>query len=349
MKKLGTGLDTLYIGYSGLVKSELRETLRKLKQQAVAGETPTIDLGGWRFEVQPHGTRPCWSFILKNDELTLKIVDRDEPGGNGPAVFVEFRSVLLRDIHLEAPNISGHYMGRRFTGLRAGKGDLMLRIYDKTAEIAHRKKSWFWNVWGLEPGQATVWRVEFQIRRGMLKEFRDENGQGIETLDDLLMRMDSLWSYLVKEWFSLRELDACRVDRRTLTCAWGWVRSVSFHVVSWVEKKVNAFRQRVSRVTLEQAVQSISGFTTSIAAVLDTNLEETMKILSEGVKRHLVEGWKTPNGERVAGGSRFWKEVNRKRVHVQALRDHIASLARVEQRLFDRGLNVKEGGAHAVF
>jgi hypothetical protein len=89
-----------------------------------------------------------------------------------------------------------------------------LRIYDKGLEI--RKggiKFWFRDVWGIETFQ-DVWRVEFQVRRTALKEFK------FNTMEDLGKELAGLWSYLTKKWFSLRLPDDLNATRRTIHPFW---------------------------------------------------------------------------------------------------------------------------------
>ncbi len=58
-----------------------------------------------------------------------------------------------------------------------GRGDTVIRVYDKAAEIEQQSgKAWFHQLWGVSEG---VWRIEFQVRGERLRE------AGIRTLDDL--------------------------------------------------------------------------------------------------------------------------------------------------------------------
>jgi hypothetical protein len=58
--------------------------------------------------------------------------------------------------------------GDAVTGFQIGKGDLVVRIYDKVAEIAAQSdKVWMYQVWGRD---SQVWRIEFQARKAILKE-----------------------------------------------------------------------------------------------------------------------------------------------------------------------------------
>lgn len=60
---------------------------------------------------------------------------------------------------------------------RFGTSDVVLRIYDKVAEIEEKSgKAWFYDLWGRN---SDVWRIEFQLRRTALKR------HGIGTLEEL--------------------------------------------------------------------------------------------------------------------------------------------------------------------
>lgn len=98
-----------------------------------------------------------------------------------------------------------HYDCRKFSGLNIGKGDLMLRIYDKGMELkrtrATHKQQVFSEIWSLEKyDDQPVTRVEYQIRRPKLREFSDHEGKQIDTVSDLLNAIRSLWAYLTTEW-----------------------------------------------------------------------------------------------------------------------------------------------------
>lgn len=94
---------------------------------------------------------------------------------------------------------------RMFSGINIGKGDLMLRIYDKGTELkctrATHKQLIFAEIWGLKNyTDKPVTRVEYQLRRPKLREFADSDGKQINTVADLLNTLKSLWLYLTTEW-----------------------------------------------------------------------------------------------------------------------------------------------------
>ncbi|MBT0654777.1 plasmid replication initiation factor [Geobacter luticola] len=90
---------------------------------------------------------------------------------------------------------------------------VQVRIYDKGTEILKSNKQWFLPIWGLDD-PAGVWRVEFQLRRPFLHQYR------ITTLDDLWQRIGAMWLYLTGEWFSLRLPDNEKTERRTIDPWW---------------------------------------------------------------------------------------------------------------------------------
>jgi hypothetical protein len=89
----------------------------------------------------------------------------------------------------------------KVTGLQIGKGDIVLRLYDKIAETQRNpeKRDYLINErWGGElPDKAL--RVEFQIRRDALKEF------GITTVADYCRNVRGVLKYLTEKWFRLTD------------------------------------------------------------------------------------------------------------------------------------------------
>lgn len=79
-----------------------------------------------------------------------------------------------------------------------GKGDIVLRVYDKTTEIRQQSnKAWFYPLWGgLEED---VWRIEWQVRKEVLRGF------GIRTFEDLQNKQGNLFKYLAQEHDTLRQ------------------------------------------------------------------------------------------------------------------------------------------------
>lgn len=84
----------------------------------------------------------------------------------------------------------------KLNGLVYGKGDVVLRIYDKVQEIAQQShKDWFFQLWGV---QEHVWRIEWQTRQNHLRRF------GIRTFADLNDQQGDVLRYLAEHHDTLR-------------------------------------------------------------------------------------------------------------------------------------------------
>ena len=111
---------------------------------------------------------------------------------------------LIRDEHwiTRAKTIDRYSVHRQFTGFSIGGGGaLSARLYNKTLEIEHSGKTFFFDVWrryGWKPGE-TVWRLEFQFRRAVLKEL------GVFAFTDLLEKLGGLWGYATRAWLRLAD------------------------------------------------------------------------------------------------------------------------------------------------
>lgn len=108
-----------------------------------------------------------------------------------------------KTIHHENPSTE-HYYGNQFTGFSIGKGDEMLRVYNKTIEISQKKEKAFVQVlsWEYNPDfdrTKNVWRLEFQLRRERLKYLLGNNGL-LDSLDNVLDSIASLWKYCINRF-----------------------------------------------------------------------------------------------------------------------------------------------------
>jgi hypothetical protein len=87
---------------------------------------------------------------------------------------------------------------RRVQTIMFGKGDVVLRIYDKIAEIEQSsEKVWFYELWG---DREKVWRIEWQVRKDVLRRF------GIMSFGDLFEGQGDVLRYLVNDHDTLRVL-----------------------------------------------------------------------------------------------------------------------------------------------
>ena len=97
---------------------------------------------------------------------------------------------------------SPHFFNDKLTGISIGKGAVSARLYDKPLEIKQKsKKYWMYDVWGIKevPDGMRIIRVEFQLRRGALKELN------INTTVDLVNNTENLWAYCTQKWLKFQD------------------------------------------------------------------------------------------------------------------------------------------------
>ena len=93
-----------------------------------------------------------------------------------------------------------HRAGDTFTGFSIGLGgDISARLYNKTVEIEKSQKDYLKSVWANEgwTKASYVWRLEFQLKRNVLKQF------SISTVADLTECSNDLWRYCTNDWLRL--------------------------------------------------------------------------------------------------------------------------------------------------
>jgi len=104
-------------------------------------------------------------------------------------------------------------VNRAFSGWAIGPGGVIsARLYNKTLEIEKSGKTYLFPIWGKagwRPEQ-TVWRLEFQLRRSVLKEL------GVSSFEDLLPRCGGLWRYATESWLRLSQSGDASKSRKDL-------------------------------------------------------------------------------------------------------------------------------------
>lgn len=166
-----------------------------------------------------------------------------------------------------------------------GKGDIVLRVYDKVAEIQQKsQKVWFYLLWEVD---TDVWRIEWQVRRAALKQ------HDINTVDDLKDQQGDILRYLSGDHDTLRvPTKDSNSSRWPLHPLW---EDLQQHIanlknlgVSRVVGRPAALEERMERMAI-----SVLGYLKSVAAVrcVQTNketldLEAALKFLTFKMKRH---------------------------------------------------------------
>jgi len=174
-----------------------------------------------------------------------------------------------------------HSAGSLVQTFQYGKGEIVARVYNKTAEIATSGKSWLRAVWasceGYDP-EADVWRIEFQLRRNFLK-----TSIGCET-DTVLSRRGDLWLSGLK-WCELRIPQGANKSRWVVHPAWETLAALEpgssphprIKALSYVE-------------SFESVVPQVAGLLVSAcSAVGMDNLESALTGMADCVREYIED------------------------------------------------------------
>lgn len=99
-----------------------------------------------------------------------------------------------------AKSFQNYWDQNQYSGCSIGQGgSLSCRLYNKSLELKKTNKVYLHDVWRDAGwvGEHSVWRLEFQFRRPVLKEL------GVLTVDDLSANLDGLWKYAMTDWLYL--------------------------------------------------------------------------------------------------------------------------------------------------
>lgn len=181
-----------------------------------------------------------------------------------------------------------------------GKGDIVIRIYDKVAEIAQQSgKAWFHEVWGQS---ANVWRVEFQARGDRLK------AGGIHTTDDLKALQNDLLRELAGGHTTLR-----RPGGDSNRSRWPWHplwRALNDDIAALPQTGLVRTLDPLMPLNwrLHQQSKSLYGNFKGLAAVIALidgrtephDLDEVIKALPDLLKpHHANDNWREEVGRRI--------------------------------------------------
>ena len=140
-----------------------------------------------------------------------------------------------------------------------GKGDIVLRVYDKIAEIQQQSsKVWFYLLWHQDQN---VWRFEWQLRKKALRKF------DIQTFEHLKNQQGDILYYLVTEHDTLRipTTDKNR-SRWPLHPIWqdlqGQIENLNNLGVHRIIGQPSALEERMQRISI-----SLYGYLKRVAAI----------------------------------------------------------------------------------
>ncbi len=157
----------------------------------------------------------------------------------------------------KARKSSLHRENRKISGVQYGRGDIVLRIYDKLQELkgSHNlhKLHFFMEKWGKElekrkenKSLSHVTRVEFQLRGDVLKEFFKHG-----TYNEMIKNIYKIWKYLTNDWFRhcSHEIDRDNrhQDKSRLSYFWQTVQ------------KINNIKEKIIRTKRDIKYKSLKG------------------------------------------------------------------------------------------
>jgi hypothetical protein len=155
---------------------------------------------------------------------------------------------------------SQHRKHRQVQTFTFGRDEIVLRVYNKSAEIEEASnKYWFWTFW--DGQQQDVWRVEWQVRKDVLKRF------GLRTFEDLFGGYGDLLRYLVREHTTLRvPTEDSNRSRWPLHPFWQLLsEEIDALPAQGVYREVNP-RELLEQTLLRMAI-SMEGYLKKVAAI----------------------------------------------------------------------------------
>lgn len=172
-----------------------------------------------------------------------------------------------------------------------GKGDIVLRVYDKIAEIQQQsQKVWFYLMWKRDKD---VWRIEWQVRKAILRQ------HDINTLEDLRDQQGDLLRYLSEDHDTLRvPTNDSNSSRWPLHPLWqdlqAQIANLNNLGVHRVVGRPAALEERMERITI-----SVLGYLKNVAAIrcVQTNqntydMEKALDYLALKLRRqHVNIAW----------------------------------------------------------
>lgn len=265
---------------------------------------------GARSVALAHAKLASQALTLEGPQAVVEDLDRIVAGlGAAPSSPSVSRVDLCVDFTTDAPldaivdadwvtrarDLHHHTVMRRFSGWSiGGKGDLSARLYDKTLEIRSSRKEFFEPLWrslGWD-GESRVWRLEFQFRRDVLREFQ------IVTFADLLVRLGGLWQYASCDWLRLAipGVGDKTASRWPTSPVWMALQSAPWGTVEPVERRP---------VTKGRPPSDRSLFVNGLAALTSFMAREGIAEASEGAKAFFQAARDYHNGRDYLTGLSF--------------------------------------------
>lgn len=230
-----------------------------------------------------------------------------------------------------------HFVGRLLTGLTFGKrgGPVYARLYDKTREAdpeALIRDRWTAALGRPVAEDATVWRVEFELRPEFLRTLADGDEHiTVEPRDVLEFHLDAIWEHLTTSWLVLRDPRSASRIARCRTQPWWKQLSEAGSLCGHPGAGSGLTRMRRGSVDPDPLLRQLAGVLAAFAARRD---DQSLDGCLEALGDHLRRG-----GD---GEASFAAAVERARLRMplaamtrEAAEDNVAA-----ERAFDMGLDL---------
>jgi hypothetical protein len=332
---VASGVDTLHLGYRGELRPEVEADLERRREDLMLSESSgdgealreaaegEYELGGSTFALSAQAGRGR-RYRLFNADLTF-LIARNAPATT-PTVMAQLRSgflwrvgwceaeravsalvslLLMPDPQSPPPMLSRLDLCADFQGWQPTEGDrrrmITARIYDKTAELVVSGKEWIREVWqqGGWNSSLPVWRLEFQLRREALREFKVADAR------DMPEGIGALWRSLGRHWLRLAApVSGQRRERWPIDPAWESLLCPAFGSVGG-----EAVRSRKRASNGRRIESGLLGYVSSFAAHQNCRtLGEAMALARDNLERNIRER-DTPFEDLVARKARRMSEI----------------------------------------
>ena len=188
----------------------------------------------------------------------------------------------------KAKNNTQHSEHRKLTSIAYGKGNLMLRIYNKVAELKNKKATnkqlEFAKIWGVKNyDDKEVTRTEFQFRREVLAQFT-EGEDSITTVAQVIDQQQSLWSYATETWARHNENKVDRLNRNQgrskISTFWSKIISIDWGKEPWLTRSVTKCRKN-----LDAIAEQMRGLAITLVSANGNDVDDYFGIMSEAKKQ----------------------------------------------------------------
>jgi hypothetical protein len=160
-----------------------------------------------------------------------------------------------------------------------GRGVVVVRIYNKSRELAVSGKEWMRELWAGHPDydpSQDVWRFEVQLRRKALLEL------GCDTPQEALSLLPELARYGL-DWCDLRIPNGESTDRWERCDAWKLLTEATGTHTTLSREALKA-----NLAELDRIVPAMAGYVISAGAVLDNpNPEAVLQVLATKIRKRL--------------------------------------------------------------